>query len=118
NQQAFKEALIQVQAEFGTDKHFVINGEKIFTDDKYDSVNPADHQQVLGRVSKASKEQVDQAMEAAKEAYKTWRKWTPHERAELLLRVSAIIRRRKHEFSALMVYEAGKPWNRSEESRV
>ena len=73
NQQAFKDALIQVQAEFGTEIPLVINGEKIFTDDKYDSVNPADHQQVLGRVSKASKEQVDQAMEAAKEAYKTWR---------------------------------------------
>lgn len=114
NQQAFKDALIQVQAEFGTEIPLVINGEKIFTDDKYDSVNPADHQQVLGRVSKASKEQVDQAMEAAKEAYKTWRKWTPHERAELLLRVSAIIRRRKHEFSALMVYEAGKPWNEAD----
>ena len=30
---------------------------------------------------------------------------------ELLLRVAAIIRRRKEEISAVMVYEAGKPWD-------
>ena len=33
------------------------------------------------------------------------------DRAELLLRVAAIIRRRKEEISAVMVYEAGKPWD-------
>lgn len=114
NQQAFKDALIKVKSEFGKEIPLVINGEKIYTDDKFESVDPANHQQVLGTISKASKEQVDQAMEAAKEAYKTWRKWSHKERAELLIRVSAIIRRRKHELSALMVYEAGKPWNEAD----
>lgn len=114
NEQAFKDALIKVKSEFGKEIPLVINGEKIYTDDKFESVDPANHQQVLGTISKASKEQVDQAMEAAKEAYKTWRKWSHKERAELLIRVSAIIRRRKHELSALMVYEAGKPWNEAD----
>ncbi len=114
NQQAFKDALIKVKSEFGKEIPLVINGEKIYTDDKFESVDPANHQQVLGTISKASKEQVDQAMEAAKEAYKTWRKWSHKERAELLIRVSAIIRRRKHELSTLMVYEAGKPWNEAD----
>src|SRR5699024_12393505 len=40
--------------------------------------------------------------------------WTAKERADVLLKVSAHIRRRKHEFSALMVYEAGKPWNEAD----
>ncbi len=31
--------------------------------------------------------------------------------AELMLRVSAIIRRRNSEIAAIMVYEAGKPWD-------
>lgn len=114
NQQNFKEALKKVKTEFGKEIPLVINGEKIYTDDKYVSVDPANHKQVLGSISKASKEQVDQAMDAAKEAYKTWRKWTPKERAELLIRVSAIIRRKKDELSALMVYEAGKPWNEAD----
>ena len=34
-------------------------------------------------------------------------KWSHKDRAELMLRVAAIIRRRKEEISAVMVYEAG-----------
>src|SRR5699024_4683562 len=45
---------------------------------------------------------------------KSWRKWHANDRAELLLRVAAIIRRRKHELSALMVFEAGKPWDQAD----
>ena len=54
---------------------------------------------------------MDKAFEAANEAYKSWKKWTHKDRAEFLIRVAAIIRRRKQEISALMVYEAGKPWD-------
>lgn len=45
------------------------------------------------------------------EAYKSWKTWSANDRAELMLRVSAIIRRRKAEIAAIMVYEAGKPWD-------
>ena len=34
----------------------------------------------------------------------------PEERSALLLRIAAIIRRRKHEFSAMMVLEESKSW--------
>uniref|UniRef100_UPI0035B51E6E L-glutamate gamma-semialdehyde dehydrogenase n=1 Tax=Peribacillus tepidiphilus TaxID=2652445 RepID=UPI0035B51E6E len=35
-------------------------------------------------------------------------------RADILFRAAAIIRRRKHEFSALLTKEAGKPWNEAD----
>ena len=35
-------------------------------------------------------------------------------RADILFRAAAIIRRRKHEFSAILVKEAGKPWNEAD----
>ena len=35
-------------------------------------------------------------------------------RADILFRAAAIVRRRKHEFSAILVKEAGKPWNEAD----
>src|SRR5690625_6379420 len=84
------------------------------TDDKTDVINPADKEQVLGHVSKAKPDLIEQAFEAAEEAFESWSARTAKERADLLLKVSAIIRRRKHEFSALMVYEAGNAGNEAD----
>ena len=53
-------------------------------------------------MSKATKDDVDNAFESSNKAYDAWRKWSHKDRAELMLRVAAIIRRRKEE----MVYEA------------
>ncbi len=66
---------------------------------------------MIANASKATKQDVEDAFKAANEAYKSWKTWSANDRAELMLRVSAIIRRRKAEIAAIMVYEAGKPWD-------
>ncbi|MFC2949794.1 L-glutamate gamma-semialdehyde dehydrogenase [Virgibacillus sediminis] len=114
NRKEFEAALEQVKGQLGQDYPLVINGEKIFTDDKLVSYNPGNKEEVVGRVSKATKQHVDQAMESAEEAFKTWRKWTAVERAEILYRAAAIVRRRKHEFSAWLVYDGNKPWGQAD----
>lgn len=114
NHKAFEAALKQVKSELGMEFPLVIGGERITTEDKLASTNPSHKDQVVGKVSKATTGHVEAAMAAAQEAFQSWRKWEPRARAELLLRVGAIIRRRKHEFSALMVYEAGKPWDQAD----
>lgn len=53
-------------------------------------------------------------MVAAQQAYTDWKKWDPEARADILFKAAAIVRRRKHEFSAYLVYEAGKPWNEAD----
>lgn len=83
----------------------MIDGEHITKDDTFDSINPANTKELIAKVSKATKEDVDKAFESSNKAYKTWRQWSHKDRAELLLRVAAIIRRRKEEISAVMVYE-------------
>lgn len=110
NVDMFKATLKEVKSQLGQELPLVINGEKIYKDDKYDSINPAETSEVVAKVSKATKEDVEKAFESANEAYKYWKTWSPKDRAELMLRAAAIIRRRKAEISALMVYEAGKPW--------
>src|SRR5229473_1564634 len=53
-------------------------------------------------------EDVDLAVEAAKEAYKTWRLVPAPKRAEILFRAAELLVRRKEEFSKDMTREMGK----------
>lgn len=103
-------ALNKVAEELGRDYPLVIGGEKINTEDKSTSINPSDKDQVIGRVSKADQALAEQAMQSALSTFETWKMVEPKERARVLLRASAIMRRRKYEFSAWLVYEAGKNW--------
>src|SRR5699024_6191962 len=54
------------------------------------------------------------AMQVADERFETWRKSDPAFRADILFKAAAIVRRRKHEFSALLIKEGGKPWNEAD----
>ncbi|GGE06691.1 1-pyrroline-5-carboxylate dehydrogenase 2 [Marinithermofilum abyssi] len=114
NRRAFEEALNKVEASLGQDYSLVIDGERISTDEKLVSVNPANTNEIIGTVSKANQELADKAIEAASKAFESWRKWDPVARAEILFRAAAKMRRRKHEFSALLVKEAGKPWKEAD----
>ncbi len=115
NREVFEQALKKVENELlGKDYDLIINGEYVSTDDKIVSINPANKEEVIGRVSKANQKLAEKAMQSADKAFETWRKVDPEERANVLFRAAAEIRRRKHEFSALLVKEAGKPWKEAD----
>lgn len=114
NHKAYLEGLKTVEAYLGQDYPLVIGGERITTEDKIVSFNPADKEEIIGRVSKSNKELAEKAMQSALEAFKTWKKVKPEVRADVLMKAAAIVRRRKHEFSALLTKEAGKPWNEAD----
>lgn len=114
NKIAYEEALTLVGSYLGEHYPLVIGGEKVSTDEKITSFNPANKQEVIGSVSKADKQLAEKAMQAAVSTFATWRKTKPEMRADILFKAAAIIRRRKHEFSALMTKEAGKPWNEAD----
>lgn len=114
NRQAYLQALKTVEGYLGQDYPLVIGGEKITTEEKIISYNPANKEEVIGQVSKANQELAEKAMQAAVEAFKTWKKTKPEVRADVLFKAASIIRRRKHEFSALMTKEAGKPWKEAD----
>ncbi|RSK25773.1 L-glutamate gamma-semialdehyde dehydrogenase [Bacillus sp. HMF5848] len=114
NKEAFLKGLKIVESYLGQDYPLVIGGERITTEDKIVSINPANKDEVIGRVSKANKELAEQAMQVADKTFQDWRKSKPEVRADILFRAAAIVRRRKHEFSALLVKEGGKPWNEAD----
>lgn len=114
NRLVFEEGLKTVDAYLGQDYPLRIGSEKVVTEDKIVSVNPANKEQIIGRVSKANRALAEKAMQAADKAFQNWRKSKPEMRADILFRAAAIVRRRKHEFSALLVKEAGKPWREAD----
>ncbi|HHY74369.1 MAG TPA: L-glutamate gamma-semialdehyde dehydrogenase [Bacillus bacterium] len=114
NRKAFEAALEKVNTLMGKDYDLVINGERISTTEKIISINPTNKEEVVGFVSKADRELAEKAMQAASEAFKSWKNWGAEARAGILFRAAAITRRRKHEFSALLVKEAGKPWKEAD----
>ncbi|WP_088013135.1 L-glutamate gamma-semialdehyde dehydrogenase [Gottfriedia acidiceleris] len=114
NQEQYKQGLVKVSSYLGEKYPLIIGGERIFTEEQIVSVNPSNHKEVIGSVSKASRELAEKAMQIADTTFNTWKKVKPEVRADILFRAAAIIRRRKHEFSALLTKEAGKPWNEAD----
>ncbi|MER2262006.1 MAG: L-glutamate gamma-semialdehyde dehydrogenase [Psychrobacillus sp.] len=110
NKKAIKEGYKIVDAYLGQDFPLIVGGERITTDSKIVSYNPAKKEEVVGKVSKASQEIAEKALKIADETFNTWKKVKPEVRADVLFKAAAIIRRRKFEFSALLSREAGKTW--------
>ena len=110
NAAAMRAAIERVKSELGREYPLVIGGERIKTGNKFDSINPANRTQVVGKFQKANKELANRAVEAAYETFQTWRNVPAEERAQLLFRVAELMRQRKHELSAWMIYEVAKTW--------
>lgn len=111
---AFLTALNKVKNELGLEYPIQINGVAYKTSKTVKSINPANKSEVIGTVHQADIELAEKAITAAAESFKTWQYTAPEVRAEILFRAAAIIRRRKHEFSAWLVKEVGKPWKEAD----
>lgn len=110
NAGAMRAAIEKVKGELGREYPLVIGGERLKTDAKLESINPAKKTEVVGRFQKATPALARRAVETAHETFKTWRFTPAAQRVELLSRVAAILRERKHEMSAWMIHEVGKTW--------
>src|SRR6202158_5704753 len=74
----------------------------------YENRNPANTDELIGMFVSSTEEDVDAAVDAAKEAYKTWRLVPAPKRAEILFRAAELLLLRKEEFSKDMTREMGK----------
>jgi 1-pyrroline-5-carboxylate dehydrogenase len=110
NVQAFQAALERVRSRLGEKHPLVIAGREVWTESTFDSLNPAHPTQVAGTFSKADMPLAGQAIAAAAAAFETWKRTSADERGGLLFRAADLMRARRHEFSAWMVYEVGKSW--------
>ncbi len=110
NARAMRAALDKVAAQLGREYDLIVGGRRLKTKDKIRSMNPAQPAQVVGVHQKADAAQVEGVMNAALHAFESWSRVPAAERAALLLGAAEIVRRRKLEFAAWLVYEVGKNW--------
>lgn len=110
NKQAFEKALEKVTSRFKKEYPLTIGGEKFFTDKKLYSYNPSRKDETVGVFQKATAEMGIKAIEIANNVFNEWKKVPAKTRAKYLIEAAKLMRKRKHEFSAMMVYEVGKNW--------
>jgi len=90
--------------------HNYIGGEwvKSSSGEWFDNVNPADTTDIVGRFPKSNEDDVNSAVEAAKNAATRWRRTPAPKRAEILFKLGEILRESKEQFTLEMTREMGK----------
>ncbi|MCY0881729.1 MAG: aldehyde dehydrogenase family protein, partial [Firmicutes bacterium] len=110
-----QQALAAVRKQLGKTYPLIINGQPVIPSaDRIISVNPAQPNEVIGYVAKATPAVIDQAMEAAVHAFDAWKSVPPNQRAHYLFQVAALLRRRRFLFNAWEIVEAGKSWHEAD----
>jgi 1-pyrroline-5-carboxylate dehydrogenase len=110
NRQAQMEALEQVKHELGQTYPLLIGGKKITNEATFASRNPSQPDQVIGYFSRATVEQVDEAVKAAAAAFESWKEVPAEERAGYLFAAADLLQQRRFYVNAWMIYEVGKSW--------
>lgn len=114
NAGAMREALAHVRAELGKEYDLRIGPAQFQTGDLLTSLNPSRPSEIVGRHHKATAELARKAIATADAFFPTWAATPAKTRVEMLRRAAAILRRRKFEFDAWLVLEAGKSWIEAE----
>jgi RHH-type proline utilization regulon transcriptional repressor/proline dehydrogenase/delta 1-pyrroline-5-carboxylate dehydrogenase len=112
--EAFLAALADVRARFGGRYPLVIGGNRVETSGELTSRNPSRPTEIVGRTASASGDDIDRAVTAAEAAFPAWRDVGPARRGEILARAADLLRTRRREIAAWIVYEAGKPWREAD----
>ena len=110
NAKAFREALAKVEKRLPLQGKNRIGGKKVGASKNFQSVNPCNFKQVIGHFPEGTVTDAGKAVDAATKAFPAWSRTPAEERSALILRIASAIRRRKHEFSAMMVLEESKSW--------
>lgn len=73
------------------------------------NINPANIDDIIGEFPESDQEDVNYAVQSAKEAFKRWRLVPAPKRGEIIKRVGDIFAARKEEIARIMTREMGKP---------
>lgn len=110
NVEAFQDALDRTAAKLPVVASLWIDGEDRESGETFTSVDPGDTERIVCNCAQAGESEALAAIAGAHKAFGPWSRRSPEERADYLFRAAKLMRERKHDFSAMMVYEVGKSW--------
>jgi len=108
NRQRFAKALEEVREQFKSRVRKRSGGSWL------ESVSPADPKEVVGQVRAAGIDQAETAIETAARFFPKWRATPAAERAKLLAKAAATMRKKRWELAAWEVFEVGKGWREAD----
>jgi 1-pyrroline-5-carboxylate dehydrogenase len=114
NARKMRAAIERVRGQLGREYDLIIGGQHVKTTDKIKSLNPSKPSQVVGIHQKAGKDHVEPAMAAALKAFDSWKHTPIEERTGLLFRVADLLRDRKMDYMAWLVFEVSKNWGEAD----
>jgi 1-pyrroline-5-carboxylate dehydrogenase len=114
NARKMRAAIERVRGQLGCEYDLIIGGQRVKTSDKIKSLNPSRPSQIVGIHQKAGKEHVEPAMTAALKAFDSWKNAPVEERASLLFRAADLMRQRKMDYMAWLVFEVSKNWGEAD----
>ncbi|MCE4956478.1 NAD-dependent succinate-semialdehyde dehydrogenase [Macrococcus caseolyticus] len=89
-------------------KDLYINGQWVTSTEYKDVINPATNE-VIAQVAQASKEQVEDAIQAAHDAFKHWKSLELKERTTYLHKIADLLEENADRLAEIMTVEQGKP---------
>jgi aldehyde dehydrogenase (NAD+) len=97
--------LVELRERYG----IFVGGEWLEPAETYETIDPSS-EEPLAEVGQATREEVDQAVAAGREAFDDgWSATSPAERAKYLFRIARILQERSREFAVLESLNGGKP---------
>ena len=107
-QSAFDAAVERARASLGQTYPMIIGTEQRTTDETFEDRSPIDTDLVVGRFPVGSRQDVRDAIDAARAAYPGWRDTPWRDRLAILRRAADLISERQFDYAALMALEVGK----------
>jgi 1-pyrroline-5-carboxylate dehydrogenase len=107
-QSAFDAAVEKVRGDLGKSYPMLIGGEERRGDQEFEDRSPIDTQIVVSRFPVGTRQDVQDAVAAARKAFPAWRDLGWRKRIEIMRRAADIISERQFEYAALMTFEVGK----------
>jgi 1-pyrroline-5-carboxylate dehydrogenase len=107
-QAAFDAAVERVRGELGRSYPMIIGGQERRGEQEFEDRSPIDREIVVSRFPVGSRQDVRDAIAAAREAFPAWRDLGWERRIEIMRRAADLISERQFEYAALMAFEVGK----------
>jgi 1-pyrroline-5-carboxylate dehydrogenase len=107
-QSSFDAAVERARSSLGKTYPMIIGGEERFADETFDDRSPIDTELVVGRFPVGGRQDVRDAIDAARAAFPAWSATPWRERLAILRRAADLISERQFDHAALMALEVGK----------